>query len=86
MSETESKIVKRDEMFRAAILENDKRIYSICSHYFGPGDNAKDAYQEVLLKIWLNILNFRGESQLKTWITRIAVNVCMTLTTTSITK
>jgi RNA polymerase sigma factor (sigma-70 family) len=78
MSEIESKTVKREEMFRSAILENDKRIYSICSRYFGPGDNAKDAYQEVLLKIWLNILNFRGESQLKTWITRIAVNVCMT--------
>jgi len=78
MSETKINIMNQETLFRAAILENDRRIYSICCHYFGPGDEAKDAYQEVLLKIWLNILNFRGESQLKTWISRIAVNVCMT--------
>jgi RNA polymerase sigma factor (sigma-70 family) len=78
MSETKTNIMNQEKLFRAALLENDKMIYSICCHYFGPGDNAKDAYQEILLKIWLNILNFRGESQLKTWISRIAVNVCMT--------
>ena len=70
--------MNQEKLFRAALLENDRRIYSICCHYFGPGDEAKDAYQEILLKIWMNILNFRGESQLKTWISRIAVNVCMT--------
>lgn len=78
MPKTKNLIMKQETLFRAAILENDRRIYRICSHYFGQGDEAKDAYQEVLLKIWLNILNFRGESQLKTWISRIAVNVCMT--------
>jgi len=78
MSETKNITKNQETLFRAAILENDRRIYGICCHYFGPGDEAKDAYQEVLLKIWLNILNFRGESQLKTWISRIAVNVCMT--------
>jgi len=70
--------MNKEEMFREAIRENDNRIYSICCHFFGPGDEAKDAYQEILLKIWLNIMNFRGEAQLKTWITRIAVNVCLT--------
>ncbi|NSW93517.1 MAG: RNA polymerase sigma factor [Bacteroidales bacterium] len=78
MSETTANTTNQEKMFREAILENDRRIYSICCHYFGPGDEAKDAYQEILLKIWLNILNFRGDSQLKTWVSRIAVNVCMT--------
>jgi len=70
--------MNQEETFREAIRENDKRIFSICCHFLGPGDEVKDAYQEVLLKIWLNIKNFRGESQLKTWICRIAVNVCLT--------
>lgn len=78
MSETKTEIMNQEKMFREAILENDRRISNICRYYFGYGDEAKDAYQEVLLKIWLNILSFRGESQLKTWISRIAVNVCMT--------
>lgn len=78
MSETKTNLRNQEKMFKAAILENDRRIYNICCHYFGPGDDAKDAYQEIILKIWLNILNFRGESQLRTWVSRIAVNVCMT--------
>ncbi|MGE5402707.1 MAG: RNA polymerase sigma factor [Ignavibacteriales bacterium] len=70
--------MNRDELFKEAIKENDRLIFRICYHFFGPGENAKDAYQEILLKIWLNIEGFRGESQIKTWISRIAVNVCIT--------
>ncbi|MCU0342867.1 MAG: sigma-70 family RNA polymerase sigma factor [Ignavibacterium sp.] len=68
----------RDEVFKEALRENDKMIIRLCNHFFGPGENAKDAHQEILLKIWLNIGKFRNESQLKTWIYRIAVNVCLT--------
>lgn len=68
----------RDEIFKDAIKENDKMILRVCYHFFGPGENARDAYQEILLKIWLNVENFRGECQLRTWIYRIAVNVCIT--------
>ena len=70
--------MNRDELFREAVKENDKMILRICCHFFGPGENAKDAHQETLLKIWLNIEKFRNESKLKTWIYRIAVNVCIT--------
>lgn len=70
--------MNRDELFKEAIRENDKMILRICNHFFGPGENAKDAHQEILLKIWLNIEKFRNESKIKTWIYRIAVNVCLT--------
>lgn len=79
MSIKENIQMNQEEIFREAIRENDRRIFNICCHFLGPSsDEAKDAYQEVLLKIWLNIKNFRGESQLKTWICRVAVNVCLT--------
>jgi len=38
-----------------------------------PGDSS-DVVQEVFLKIFRNITKFRGQSSLKTWIYRIAVN------------
>ena len=71
-------MVNREETFTKAVRENERRIYGICCHYFGPGDDARDACQEILLKIWLNISGFRGESKISTWISRIAVNVCLT--------
>ncbi|HEX2866881.1 MAG TPA: RNA polymerase sigma factor [Ignavibacteriales bacterium] len=70
--------MKRDELFREALEENQKMIFRVCCRFFGPGENAKDAYQDILLKIWMNIEGFRGECQLKTWIYRISVNVCIT--------
>lgn len=78
MTATECKTGSREQIFADAIRDNEKRIMNICRYYFGPNPEAQDVSQEVLLKIWLNISAFRGESQLKTWITRIAVNTCLT--------
>lgn len=68
----------KEEDFRKVVDENYGRINRICFHYFGSREEADDACQEVLLKVWLSIDKFRGESSLSTWISRIAVNVCMT--------
>ena len=78
MTPSEYKTGSRDQVFADAIRENEKRIANICRYYYGCSPEAQDISQEVLLKIWLNISSFRGESQLNTWITRIAVNTCLT--------
>jgi len=71
-------MMNRNELFNNAIRENGELISRICSRFFASKQDAQDAYQEILLKIWLNIQNFRGDSLIKTWISRIAVNVCIT--------
>lgn len=47
--------------------------YSMLSDY----EDACDASQEVFVKVYRSIANFRGESSLSTWIYRITKNVCM---------
>lgn len=37
---------------------------------------AKDLFQETFIKAYHNLDKFRGESSVKTWLIRIAVNVC----------
>jgi RNA polymerase sigma-70 factor (ECF subfamily) len=71
-------MVNQEELFKKAISGNESRIYGVCCYYFGRSDDARDAYQEILLKVWLNVTSFRGESQMSTWVLRIAVNVCLT--------
>lgn len=78
MTAAEYRTGSREQIFSDAIRDNEKRIRNICRYYFGTNPEAQDVSQEVLLKIWLNLSSFRGESQLKTWITRIAVNTCLT--------
>lgn len=38
---------------------------------------AQDASQEVWIRVWRNIKNFRGESAFSTWLYRITVNTCL---------
>lgn len=47
--------------------------YGMLSDY----EDACDAAQEVFVKVYRSIGNFRGDSSLSTWIYRIAKNVCM---------
>ncbi len=41
-------------------------------------DDADDLTQEVFIKVWKNLENFRQDAQLYTWVYRIATNECLT--------
>ena len=49
-------------------------VFNVVSRVMDDPSDAPDVVQEVFLKIFRNIGSFRGESTLKTWIYRIAVN------------
>lgn len=51
------------------------RIGGIAKSYLGY-DDVDDIVQEVMMRIFKGIKNFRGDSKLSTWIHRIAVNAC----------
>lgn len=50
----------------------------LCLGYVaGDIDMAKDLTQEVFIKVWNNLESFRKESNITTWMYRIAVNTCL---------
>lgn len=49
-------------------------VYSLIFRLLAEPSDAADVVQEVFLKVFRNIGSFRGQSGLKTWIYRIAVN------------
>ncbi|HEU23792.1 MAG: RNA polymerase subunit sigma-70 [Mesoaciditoga sp.] len=55
--------------------EYAEKIGGIARSYLGV-DDVEDVVQEVFIKIYKNIKNFRGDSSLSTWVYRITVNVC----------
>src|SRR5262245_40797844 len=55
----------------------ERPVYGVCLRLLGDGEDARDAAQETFLKIYRGLHSFRGESGLKTWVYRIAINQAM---------
>lgn len=70
--------MKTENLFQEIYNENYSRVIGLCMGYVS-GDEAlaKDLSQEVFLKVWNNLENFRNQSKLSTWIYRITVNTCL---------
>ena len=66
------------EAFESLYVQNQKRVFSVALNFFG-GDEAlaKDITQQVFLKIFYKIGEFRRESEFTTWLYRITVNACL---------
>lgn len=65
---------QRERAFREIVESYSERLYwhvrrFLCSH-----EDTDDLLQEIFVKIWTALPSFRAESQLYTWIYRIATN------------
>lgn len=64
--------------FQHIYQKNYAKVISLCLGYVkGNEFLAKDLAQEVFVKVWQNLHNFRQQSTISTWIYRITVNTCL---------
>ena len=60
------------------IVERHRRpVYQLCYRFVGNHEDASDLSQDVFLRAYRGLKNFRGQSALGTWLYRIGVNVCL---------
>lgn len=55
----------------------NRKIFNTAYRILGEEASAEDALQETLLNVYRGISNFRGDSKVSTWISRITINVCL---------
>ena len=53
------------------------QIFRVCLGYTNNEDQAQDLVQETFIAVWNGLPGFRNESQIGTWIFRIATNHCL---------
>ena len=63
-----------EEAYEILIQRYQQPVYNLVCRLLNDPSDACDIVQEVFLKVFRNIGSFRGNSSLKTWIYRIAVN------------
>ena len=69
-----------DELaFRDLMAPLRTQLHAHCYRMLGSAADADDALQEVLLRAWRGLHAFEGRSSLRSWLYRIATNVCLTL-------
>lgn len=53
------------------------KIFRLCMGYVNDRDWAKDLVQDTFIQVWKSLHTFRNESEISTWIYRIASNICL---------
>jgi RNA polymerase sigma-70 factor (ECF subfamily) len=57
------------------VADNQRMVFQLAFHLLGDYEEARDLSQDVFLQVFRTIGRFRGQSALRTWIYRIAVNL-----------
>ncbi len=67
-----------ERAFNLILQKYQQRLYFMVRRMVVIHDDADDIMQNVWIKIWKNLSNFKEESQLYTWLYRIATNETFT--------
>lgn len=62
--------------FSQLVREHSDLVYRVSLRMLGDGE-VQDACQEVWMRVWRSIKEFRGDSAFSTWLYRITVNTCL---------
>lgn len=68
----------RQQAFRAIVVRYQKKLYWHIRRMLIDHDDTDDVLQNVFIKVWKGLDNFKEDAQLFTWLYRIATNETLT--------
>lgn len=67
----------QESAFNELVLRYQEKVYWVARRFVQDHDTADDVAQEVFLKAYESMKEFRGESGVYTWLYRITVNIAL---------
>src|SRR3954463_14401596 len=68
----------KEKAFTAIIKKYQEKLYWHIRRMVVDHDDANDVLQNVFIRVWNGLQNFREDAQLYTWLYRVATNECLT--------
>lgn len=62
--------------FETLVNEHQQYVYNLALRVVKDENEALDLAQETFVRAWTALPNFKGQSQFRTWLYRIATNLC----------
>jgi RNA polymerase sigma-70 factor (ECF subfamily) len=73
----EASLAGRPGAFDVIVERHRRAVYQLCYRFVGNHEDASDLSQDVFLRAYRGLKNFRSQSSLATWLHRIGINVCL---------
>jgi RNA polymerase sigma-70 factor (ECF subfamily) len=65
------------EALERLLAEARPKLFALAMRVLNNADDAEDAVQDAMIKVWRNIRRFEGRAAFSTWLHRIAVNAAL---------
>ena len=81
MADTETRLIQKaqkgdHDAFAALVDAHQRYVYNLAFRLVKDENEALDLTQETFVRAWTALPNFKGQSQLRTWLYRIVTNLC----------
>lgn len=64
------------ESFRQLYASYSAKVYGFARRFLGDEQHAEDVTQEVFLRVFRKLCDFRGDARFSTWLFRVTLNSC----------
>lgn len=69
--------MKDETRFVQIVKDQKQAIYTVCYMFSKDKEEVNDLFQETLVNLWNGFDKFRGDSNVSTWVWRVALNTCI---------